>query len=110
MRRCPDPPDLAMSACRKGPVGHRLEYRELDAGRSGIDDEDRFAHRGHPVSLPDPAYGWPAAPTRIRNAARNSRPGCARRSPPPLVSALAGGALLLARAACLALLGEGLGA
>jgi len=32
MRRCPDTLDLAMSACRKGPVGHRLEYRELDAG------------------------------------------------------------------------------
>ena len=82
--------DLAMSACRKGPVGHGLEYRELDAGRPGIDDEDRFAHRGHPASLPDPAYGWPAAPTRSRNAARNSRPGCAKCSPRPLVSALVG--------------------
>jgi hypothetical protein len=42
MRRCPDTLDLAMSACRKGPIGHRLEYRELDAGRPGIDDQDRF--------------------------------------------------------------------
>ena len=32
MRRRPDALHLTMSACRKGPVGHRLEYRELDAG------------------------------------------------------------------------------
>jgi hypothetical protein len=55
MRRRPDTLDLAMSACRKGPIGHGLEYRELDAGRPGIDDENRFAHRNHATSLPDPA-------------------------------------------------------
>ena len=55
MRRRPDALHLAMSACRKGPIGHGLEYRELDTGRTGIDNEDRFAHRCYPASLAAPA-------------------------------------------------------
>lgn len=55
MRQLPNALDLAMRARRKGPAVRGFEYREFDAGRPGIDNEDRFAHRSHPASLPDPA-------------------------------------------------------
>jgi hypothetical protein len=48
MGRGPDALDLAMDSGDKRPVGRRLEYREFDAGGPGIDNEYRFAHRGHP--------------------------------------------------------------
>src|SRR5215831_2538031 len=37
--------DLPVQVRSKRPVGARFEHRELDAGRPGIDDEDRLAHR-----------------------------------------------------------------
>src|SRR5262245_872910 len=43
--RCPDTLDLTVHAGLKRPVGSRFKHRELDAGRSGVDDEDRLAHR-----------------------------------------------------------------
>src|SRR5215813_569364 len=44
-RRCADTLDLPVQVRRKRLVGARVEHRELDAGRPGIDDEDRLAHR-----------------------------------------------------------------
>jgi hypothetical protein len=56
--RGPDALDLAMSARGKRPVGRSLEYRELDTGRAGIDDEDWFAHRGHPIPTAAARCAW----------------------------------------------------
>src|SRR5208283_2294207 len=50
--------DLAMSVCRKRPVGQSLEYRELDAGRPGIDDEHWFAHGRHPTLTATARRAW----------------------------------------------------
>src|SRR5215475_9556145 len=54
--------DLPVQVRGKRPVGARFEHRELDAGRPGIDDEDRLAHRLRLNSM-KPAVG-PPLPTR----------------------------------------------
>ena len=41
----PDPRHLAMDASRERTIGGRLEHREFDTRRAGIDDEDWFIHR-----------------------------------------------------------------
>src|SRR5579883_1232030 len=33
-----------MGAGRQRPIGRRFEHRKLDAGRAGVEDEDRLAH------------------------------------------------------------------
>ena len=56
--RRPNAFDLAMSVRGKGPVGQSLEYRELDAGRPGIDDEHWFAHGHHSTLTAAARRAW----------------------------------------------------